>query len=286
MYARGVHIAKKVLALITQILSSCWNRGLDFSKGLFTIVGGDTSPRTQNAHREMPIRVIGNRFWGGGLINLYKSLSATGVNRQGGLTCTGDISRPSCRIRLRRRLADVISMIYARPYGYRKIIVRRSHSAPRFYASPFRAHCAPPFHRERLVLCEQCLPRGRGPWAAGGHKGDLPAISEGSHCAIADRDRNPARASAPRDNGKRLGNRMCNMHSREETRTSCMPGIFRSRGFAAYPGFVRDERKTGIHFSVTTFSTAFVLARTRARYHKLANLVFLTATAWEAIYNF
>lgn len=35
------------------------------------------------------------------------------------------------------------------------------------------------------------------PGAAGhGHKGDLLAISEGSHCAIDDRDRNPARASA------------------------------------------------------------------------------------------
>lgn len=74
---------------------------------------------------------------------------------------------------------------------------------PEDHCSSFARHSALLRYRSaRIVLrlftangssCTNNVCRG----AAGpGHKGDLPAISEGSHCAIADRDRNPARASA------------------------------------------------------------------------------------------
>lgn len=103
-----------------------------------------------------------------------------------------------------------------------------SHGAPTL---PFRVHCAP-FHRERTMF------------AAGSRVAAIRAI-----CPQFLKDpivRSlivtgiPRASERARDNGKRLGNRM---HSREETRTSCTPGIFRSRGFAAYLGFVRDEER-------------------------------------------
>jgi len=107
-----------------------------------------------------------------------------------------------------------------------------------------RAHCAPPFHRERLVPYEQCLP-----WAAA-IRAICPQFLKDPHCAIADRDRNPGRGRA-RDNGKRLGNRMCNMHSRG--RKHGLPACREFFGRAARAvGSARDGAKTRIHLPVTS----------------------------------
>lgn len=76
----------------------------------------------------------------------------------------------------RRRLANVISVIYMRPYGYRKIIVRRSLSAriPRLFIALCAAFSPRTVHPVRTMFDAR-------PWVRLGrdHKGDLPAISEG-----------------------------------------------------------------------------------------------------------